>query len=301
MKRISWFIFLFLAIFLGGCAGREDVIILDNRTSSLEYQLAILKDATEGLKTTLSRRIEQSEKKMDAAIQPVHQNQANTLAQFEDLKTQIQALQGRIEAFEYNQKKEQNRLSESLVKDLKELQARLQRLEQPPPPPKPPIPPQPIEPGIKPEKAKENPKEPKEDEKEPNEPVKEKVRHKTSPEELFEEAGVLFKKKAFEGAKKKYEEYLKVDPKGKYVEEARFGLAESLFGAKNYEETILTFQKLIKSYPKSKYVPEAIYKQALSFLSLKDTGSARLLLEKLVKNYPKSSQAKLAQKKLKTI
>ncbi|MBA4393848.1 MAG: hypothetical protein C0407_09880, partial [Desulfobacca sp.] len=137
MKKINRFIFLSLAVILGGCASREDVLILDNRTSSLEQQLWIIKDSTEGTKTTLSRRIEQAEKKMDSTLQPVHQNQANTMAQIEDLKTQIQALQGRIEAFEYSQKKEQNRLSESLVKDLKELQNRVQRLEQPPPPSKP--------------------------------------------------------------------------------------------------------------------------------------------------------------------
>jgi len=277
------------------------VLILDNRTSSQEHQLAVLRESTENMRTTLSRRIEQAEKKMDAAIQPVHQNQANTLTQFEDLKIQIQDLQGRLEALEYSQKREQNRLSEALVKDLKEMQTRLQRLEQPPPPPKPPIPPPPIESGINPEKAKDISREPKEDEKEPKETAKEKGKAKTSPEEVYEEAGALFKKQAFEGAQKKYEEYLKIDPKGKYVEEARFRLAESLFGAKNYEEAILTYQKWIKSFPKSKNVPEALYKQALSFLSLKDSGSARLLLEKIVKNYPKSSQAKLAQKKLKTL
>ncbi|MBI5602990.1 MAG: tetratricopeptide repeat protein [Deltaproteobacteria bacterium] len=94
---------------------------------------------------------------------------------------------------------------------------------------------------------------------------------------------------------------MKTAPKGKFVEEARFGLAESLFGQKDYEEAILTYQKLIKAYPKSKFVPPALYKQALSFISLKDTGSARLLLEKIVKSYPKSSQAKLAQKKLKSL
>lgn len=303
MKKLTRFIFFLLAVFLGGCATREDVLILDNRTASLEQQLWILRDSMEGMKKTLPRRIEQAEKKIDSTLQPVHQNQANTLAQIEELKTQIQALQGRLEAFEYSQKKEQNRLSESLVKDLKELQNRVQRLEQPPLPPKPPLQKSSSspEPDIKTDKDKVIPREPKEDEKESKEPVKEKGKSKTTPEELYGEADALLKKKAFEEAQKKYEDYLKIDPKGKYVEEARFGLAESLFGAKHYEEAILGYQKLIKSSPKSKSVPEALYKQAVSFLGLKDSGSARLLLEKLVKNYPKSSQAKLAQKKLKTL
>ena len=315
LKRFSWLVGVSLFLFLIGCAGRDDVMILDSRASSLERQLNALRDSNEGLKATLSRRIEQAEKKMDSSLPPIHQNQADITAQIEALKTKIQTLQGRIEAFEYNQKRDQNRLSESLVKELKEFQARLQRLEHPPTPPPPPpavpsaaaspaLPPpsEPTEAGPKPEKAKEITRDAKEDQKENKEPAKEREKTtKGTPEELYGEAGALFKKKAFEGAQKKYEDYLKAAPKGKYVEPARFGLAESLYAQKDYEEAILNYQKLIKGFPKSPLIPEVLYKQALSFLALKDSGSARLLLEKIIKSYPKSAQAKLAQKKLKSL
>jgi tol-pal system protein YbgF len=304
--RVSRFMILAVVIILGGCAAREDAIILDNRTSSLESQVYRLRESNEEMKSYMTRGMSQAEKKMDVALQPVHQAQANTTAQIEALKTQIQDLQGRIEAFEYRQKNEQNRLSETLVHDLKELQVRLQRLEKPPPPPPPP--PSPAgppaspspEPGIKPDKGKETIPVSKDDPKEAKEPAKEKPKPKATPEAVYEEAGALFKKQSFEEAQKKYEEYLKIAPKGKYVEEARFGLAESLFRGKDFEEAILTYQKLIKSFPKSSFIPEALYKQALSFLSLKDNGSARLLLEKIIKDFPKSGQAKQAKKKLKS-
>jgi len=289
-----------LFMMLAGCATREDIIILANRTSSLERNLYQFRDSNEETTTKLSRRIEQTEKKMDSLLQPVLQNQADSTIQFESLKAQIQFLQGRIEALEHSQKKEQAQLSESLSKDLKDLQARLQRLEKPPPP-SPPTSTTPTEPGSKPEKAKEITREAKEDQKEVKEPVKEKEKVKTTPEEIYEEANALLKKQAYEGAKIKYEEYLKKAPKGNNIEEARFGLAESLYGTREYEEAILTYQKLIKSYPKSKFIPEALYKQALSFINLKDTGSARLLLEKIIKEFPKSGRAKLAQKKIKSL
>lgn len=303
MKRFSWFMGLSLFLFLIGCAGRDDVMILDSRTASLERQLNVLRESNEGTNTTLSRRIEQVEKKMDSLLKPVHQNQADITAQVEALKVHIQDLQGRIDAFEYKQSKEQNRLSESFVKELKELQSRLQRLEKPPPPPPPPPSASmaPAEPAAKAEKAPEITQDFKSDQKEVKEPAREKEKPKATADDIYEEAGALYKKKAFEGAQKKYEDYLKAAPKGKYVEPARFGLAESLYAQKGYEEAILAYQKLIKAYPKSKYVPEALYKQALSFISLKDPGSARLLLEKIVKSYPKTSQAKLAQKKLKSL
>jgi tol-pal system protein YbgF len=279
-----------LFMVLAGCAAREDIIILANRTSSLERTLYQVKDAQEENKNALSKRIDQTEKKTESQIQPVFQNQANTSSQVDALKVQIQMLQGRIESLEHLQKKEQGQLNESVTKEMKDLQARLQRLEKPPAPPPPPA-----EPAVKPEKPKELTPEPKEEQKEAKETGK------AAPDEIFEAAQSLLKKQGYDGAKKKYEEYLKIAPKGKYVEDARFGLAESLYGIKEYEEAILTYQKLIKSYPKSKYIPEALYKQALSFINLKDTASARLLLEKIIKEFPKSNRAAIAQKKLKTL
>jgi tol-pal system protein YbgF len=290
VKKIIGLFGIILFMVMAGCAARDDIVILANRTSTLERSLLQVRDTQEENKNALTKRMDQNEKKLESQIQPILQNQANSTVQQDALKVQIQILQGRIEALEYNQKKEQVHLSDSVNKELKDLQARLQRLEKPPPPP-----PSPADSGTKPEKSKEVTQEAKE------EPKEAKETGKVSSEEIFETAQGLLQKQAYGGAKKKFEEYFKVAPKGKYLEEARFGLAESLYGTKEYEEAILTYQKLIKSYPKSKHIPEALYKQALSFLNLKDTASARLLLEKIIKDYPKSEQAKKARAKLKTL
>jgi len=297
MKIINRVLGVVLFLVLAGCAARDDIIILANRTSSLERTLSQVRDTQEENKNALSKEIAQNEKKIESQLQPILQNQANSLSQQESLRVQIQLLQGRIETLENSQKKDQVRLNESITKDLKDLQARLQRLEKPPAPPSPPV-----DTGTAtPEKAKDVAQESKEGPKEAKEAGKAKEPGKTSPDETFEAAQGLLQKQAYDGAKKKFDEYLKAAPKGKYVEEARFGLAESQYGTKDYEEAILTYQKLIKAYPKSKYIPEALYKQALSFLSLKDSASARLLLEKISKDYPKSAQAKKARAKLKSL
>ena len=296
MKKIVGLFGVILFMVMAGCAARDDIVILANRTSTLERTLFQVRDAQEENKSALTKKMDQNEKKIESQIQPILQNQANTAAQQDALKVQIQILQGRIEALEYNQKKEQLHISDSVTKEIKDLQARVQRLEKPPTPPPPPV-----DSGTKPEKSKEVTQESKEEQKEAKETDKVKEPVKVSSEEIFEAAQGLLQKQAYGGAKKKYEEYLKMAPKGKYLEEARFGLAESLYGTKEYEEAILTYQKLIKSYPKSKHIPEALYKQALSFLNLKDAASARLLLEKIIKDYPKSEQAKKARGKLKTL
>ncbi len=129
---------------LSGCATREDAIILANRTSSLERSLAQVRDSQEENKAVLSKKIDQTERKLDSQFQPILQNQADATVQGESIRSQIETLQGRIEALEHNQKKEQTYLSDSLAKEMKDLQARLQRLEKPSPPPPPPLLRQPI-------------------------------------------------------------------------------------------------------------------------------------------------------------
>ena len=44
-----------------------------------------------------------------------------------------------------------------------------------------------------------------------------------------------------------------------------------------------------------------LLRQAMAFLEIKDQTSTKLLLRKIIKNYPKSNEAKIAQKKLKTL
>ena len=143
---------------MAGCAARDDIVILANRTSTLERNLFQVRDAQEENKNALTKKMDQNEKKIESQIQPILQNQANTTAQQEALKVQIQILQGRIEALEHNQKKEQLHLSDSVTKEMKDLQARLQRLEKPPAPPPPPA-----DSGTKPEKSKEVTQESKEE------------------------------------------------------------------------------------------------------------------------------------------
>ncbi len=132
VKIKNWILVGFLFLVLSGCATREDVIILANRTSSLERTLVQVRDSQEENKAALSKKIDQTEKKLDSQFQPILQNQADATVQGESLRTQIETLQGRIEALEHNQKKEQMYLSDSLAKEMKDLQARLQRLEKPP-------------------------------------------------------------------------------------------------------------------------------------------------------------------------
>jgi len=272
-----------------GCAAREDIIILANRTQALERNLNQLRDKTEDNQAALTQKMDQMEKRIGSQLQPVLRNQAEAASQVEALKVQLQSLQGRIEVLEHNQEKGRTQLTEAWNKEIKDLQARLQKMEKaaeavPPPPP--------LEGAPKAEKFKEPAKEAKE------EPRETKEATKATAGDPVEEGLTLLKKQSYEGAKKKFEEYLKNHPKGKRAEEAQFGLGEALYWMKENEEAILTYQKLIKAYPKSKYIPEALYKQALAFLRLKDQSSARLLLEKIVKEYPKSPQAKQAKSKL---
>ncbi len=70
---------------------------------------------------------------------------------------------------------------------------------------------------------------------------------------------------------------------------------------KQYEQAILAYQEVITKYPKGNKVPNAMLRQAIAFLEINDKTSSKLLLQKVIKQFPGSSEAKIAQKKLKTI
>ena len=109
-----------LALF-GGCAPRDDVVVLENRMYTQQRQIQQFKEELGLYKNQLNARAEQIEKKVERAQQPLLENQANSLSEIETVKSRLQAVQGRLEAMEYLQKKETNvrEALDSLTKELK--------------------------------------------------------------------------------------------------------------------------------------------------------------------------------------
>jgi tol-pal system protein YbgF len=123
-----------------------------------------------------------------------------------------------------------------------------------------------------------------------------------SPEEdLYEAALAKFRAGKSEEALAAFKHFMGNYPKSKLADNAQFWVGECYFSLRQYEQAILAYQEVIKNYPEGNKVPNAMLRQALAFNEIHDTTSAKLLLKKIVKSYPNSSEAKIAEAKLKTI
>ncbi len=118
---------------------------------------------------------------------------------------------------------------------------------------------------------------------------------------LYKEAYETFQKGDLEGARRKFEAFLKQYPNTELSDNAQFWIGETYYLKKDFEKAILEYEKAIAKYPEGDKIPAALLKQALAFLELGDKANARNLLRRLIERYPQSDQAEMAKKKLEAI
>jgi tol-pal system protein YbgF len=108
----------------------------------------------------------------------------------------------------------------------------------------------------------------------------------------------LYHAKKYGEARNQLYQYLKSQPKGPKVPEARYYLADSFYRENKFQEAAVEFNKLRK-FPKSILAPAGLLRQGLCYKNLQQMSTYRITLQKLVKGYPNSPEAKEAQKMLK--
>ena len=123
----------------------------------------------------------------------------------------------------------------------------------------------------------------------------------TGMSELYREAFETYQRGDMEGARKKFEAFLKQYPNTDLSDNAQFWIGETYYAKKDFERAILEYEKAIVKYPEGDKVPAAILKQAFSFLELGDKTNGKNLLRRVMERYPQSEQAETAKKRLETI
>ncbi len=124
---------------------------------------------------------------------------------------------------------------------------------------------------------------------------------KQDKEGLYSAAYQLFKDGNYDKARAEFRNFLALYPRSEYSDNAQFWIGECYFFEKNYEKAILEYEKVTRNFPNGKKVPYALLKQGLSFLKLKDKTSAKLLLQQVIRDYPNTNQARIARSKLQEI
>jgi tol-pal system protein YbgF len=121
----------------------------------------------------------------------------------------------------------------------------------------------------------------------------------TKPADLYKEGLVLVRdKQKFAESRKIFQEFLKEYPKHHLAVNAMYWMGEAYYGEKQYENAILQFQDVIQKYSNHPKAASALYKQAFAFHAMGDKKNARVLLEKLIQAHPKSPEAPRAEKTL---
>jgi tol-pal system protein YbgF len=118
---------------------------------------------------------------------------------------------------------------------------------------------------------------------------------------FYKDAYETFQRGDLEGARRKFEAFLKQYPNTELSDNAQFWIGETYYQKKDFEKAILEYEKAIAKYPEGDKIPAALLKQALAFLELGDKTNARNLLKRVIERYPHSDQAEMAKKKLEGI
>ena len=281
MKYFALFLLVFLNV-LCGCALHSDIVTLDNRMSYIEHQNAKSEKYNKELNKELKARLEEYIKLLEEKEQTLRTQSAKLHAIQDQLKAEMQIIDGRIDETDYLLKRkllDSDKMTENRFKKIEEtaglIKNRITHLEQ----------------YLNFESDENNLK------------IKSKpqLREELSENELYTVSKQAFDAGDFETARKGFKNLINKFSESTHADNAQFWIGESYYSEKWYEKAILEYQKVIEKYPKGNKLPASLLKQGFAFFNLGDKANARLILKELVKKYSKSNEAKIATKKLKEL
>lgn len=268
-------------IFMMGCATSRDLKIvsssLNSRIIALQEDLSSLTEDNERLRKDADRIVKFNES--------LRKSQADTGADFVQLRNQIQQLRGEIESLEMKlttlQSDVKSEDAAGIRKQFDDIAFRINYIEN--------------FLGVG-KKAQADTAKTVPEKSESIKAASPKV--SVDKEKSYEEAYKTFKKGDYNGARDKFRKFVEIFPSSEYSDNAQFWIGECYYFEKDYEKAILEYENVITKYPKGNKVPNALLKQALSFMELGDKASAKLLLQRVIKEYPNTSSARIARGKL---
>jgi len=281
MRQIPFATLLFCVIVLAGCAGRTDVIVLDDRLAAVEGQLARQKAL-----------IDQFGQTSENKEQNIRGQTANLRVEIDAMREQIGAINGRLEEVEYQIKQGKNTPGNTdasgsteldrLKEDARVLNSRITSIEQY------------LDMGgaaksqaVKPAPTKV--------------PAAKVPLSSLSEQELYDQAKQAFDAGELEKAREGFQEFTKRFPNSQNADNAQFWIGEIYYREKWYEKAIVEYQKVVENYPKGNKIRSAMLKQGYAFLNIGDKANARLILKELINKYPDTTEAQLATQKLSRI
>jgi len=281
-------IVLLIGLLFFGCASTKDVQILDKELDKLQSQINILQkenDSTKNeisdlkaenqkLKTDLSLRLENLQSEMRILSTGIEEYKELLKRPSREMDRIREEMEGRLRILEERRKTQEEKI--------KEIEDRLKGLNG---------------------KIAGSTSKPMEEEKfAPTKEIPNELKGvSTGMGDLYKDAYETLYKGDLEGARRKFEAFLKQYPNTELSDNAQFWIGETYYLKKDFERAILEYEKAIVKYPEGDKIPAALFKQALAFLELGDKTNARNLLKRVIEKYPHSEQAEMAKKRLEGI
>lgn len=319
MKRLFVLVSVLLPGLIMGCASDRDVQLLRADQSVLERQRSELQQTVEARLQTLSERVAQ----FDKSQVETRRELARTTATLDELRIQMQRLQGDIQETQHRVRRGTNGETVSSTK-LADVETRLSELERqtaarrsatppspsatepaasapappiaanpvtpsppvptPPPPPPPGPPPQPRVAAVPPASSMPSP------------PAESHV-----ADQLYQRGLKEYREGNYDSAVVNFRQFLKQAPKSSQAGNAQYLIGEALYAQKQYDPAIVAFDDVVQKYPKDPKVAAAMLKEGYAFAELKDVRNARYFLQQVMKKFPDSPEAQKAGEKLKQL
>jgi tol-pal system protein YbgF len=261
-------------ILAAGCAPQAEIVKLRNEMNDLRTEMRSENKELKGRVPDLSG-IEKRQDQLAADIKStadLQQAVADQGARFDQLTTDLQIMQGKLEENNFRMKEMSQKLDDKAYR-LSELTARVDQLEG---------------------KLRSAPAVTATAEKKPE------VRT-PSPSEAYQQAKTDYDKGSFDLAIAGFVNYLKLFPDASQADSAQYWIGECYYSKKEYGKAIEEFDKVLKNHPKSEKAPGARLKIGYSYLNERNNTKAKEHLNRVVKDYPSSKEAALAKEKLKKI
>ncbi|MFA5073034.1 MAG: tol-pal system protein YbgF [Nitrospirota bacterium] len=274
MKITSYSIFLCFFLIVS-CAPQAELVRTKSDLSDIREEVK----ATSTRIQEIQKRLNTVEANVDGTVD-VQKNMADYGAKSDQLATDIQLVQGKLEENNFRIAELAQKLDDRSFK-ITELSAKIEELEE----------------KIKvlsagtgtvktiPASANSSPSQ----------------SSKIEPSDLYRQAKNDFDKKDYDLALAGFQNYLARFPKASQADKAQYWVGECYYVKKNFDKAIDAFSKVITSYPNSDKVAGAKLKIGYSYLNERNNSKARDYLNKVIKEHPTSKESALAKDKLKKI
>ena len=112
---------------------------------------------------------------------------------------------------------------------------------------------------------------------------------------LYDAGIAAFNSRNYSGALNSFEDFIKTYGKHKLISNAWFWSGECKFQLGDYPGAVLDYEQVIKKYPKSGKIVSCYLKQGISFIRADKKDAAKIRLRELIKKYPNSPEATRAR------